>query len=182
MFPPPALSLYTVGSQQHYPCFLSETNGCHVSCSFLFLLTSHLLLEGFCCFLLCVKNSHLISPYIKTKFKFDLIINLTLVLLIMNEYIWFDKGATFLVWFGPTVRLTVSDPDLIREIFTSKSEFYEKNEAPPLVKQLEGDGLLSLKGEKWAHHRKIISPTFHMENLKVKFILNYHHFILLLLF
>lgn len=76
-------------------------------------------------------------------------------------------GGMFLVWFGPTVRLTVSDPDLIREIFTSKSEFYEKNEAPPLVKQLEGDGLLSLKGEKWAHHRKIISPTFHMENLKL---------------
>ncbi|KAK2411573.1 cytochrome P450 734A1 [Trifolium repens] len=76
-------------------------------------------------------------------------------------------GGTFLVWFGPTVRLTVSDPDLIREIFTSKSEFYEKNEAPPLVKQLEGDGLLSLKGEKWAHHRRIISPTFHMENLKL---------------
>ncbi|OIW18563.1 hypothetical protein TanjilG_13315 [Lupinus angustifolius] len=76
-------------------------------------------------------------------------------------------GTTFLVWFGPTVRLTVSDPDLIREIFTSKSEFYEKNEAPPLVKQLEGDGLLSLKGQKWAHHRRIISPTFHMENLKL---------------
>ncbi|XP_059638040.1 cytochrome P450 734A1-like [Cornus florida] len=76
-------------------------------------------------------------------------------------------GSTFLVWFGPTVRLTVSDPDLIREIFTSKSEFYEKNEAHPLVKQLEGDGLLSLKGEKWAHHRKIITPTFHMENLKL---------------
>lgn len=71
-----------------------------------------------------------------------------------------------MVWFGPTSRLTVADPDLIREIF-SKSEFYEKNEAHPLVKQLEGDGLLSLKGEKWAHHRKIISPTFHMENLKV---------------
>ncbi|KAJ9688576.1 hypothetical protein PVL29_014298 [Vitis rotundifolia] len=76
-------------------------------------------------------------------------------------------GATFLVWFGPTVRLTISDPDLIREIFASKSEFYEKNEAHPLVKQLEGDGLLSLKGEKWAHHRKIITPTLHMENLKL---------------
>jgi hypothetical protein len=78
-------------------------------------------------------------------------------------------GATFLVWFGPTVRLTIADPDLIRDIFTSKSEFYEKIEAHPLVKQLEGDGLLSLKGEKWAHHRKIITPTFHMENLKVSF-------------
>ncbi|KAK9149715.1 hypothetical protein Scep_008472 [Stephania cephalantha] len=76
-------------------------------------------------------------------------------------------GATFLVWFGPTPRLTVSDPDLIREIFTSRSEFYEKNESHPLVRQLEGDGLLSLKGEKWAHHRKIITPTFHMDNLKL---------------
>ncbi|KAL8136834.1 hypothetical protein V2J09_002835 [Rumex salicifolius] len=76
-------------------------------------------------------------------------------------------GATFVVWFGPTARVTVSDPDLIREIFASKSEFYEKIEANPLVKQLEGDGLISLKGTKWAHHRKIITPTFHMENLKL---------------
>nr|XP_048320717.1 cytochrome P450 734A1 isoform X2 [Ziziphus jujuba var. spinosa] len=76
-------------------------------------------------------------------------------------------GAPFLVWFGPTVRLAVADPDLIREVFSSKSELYEKNDAHPLVKQLEGDGLLSLKGEKWAHHRKIIAPTFHMENLKL---------------
>jgi len=79
----------------------------------------------------------------------------------------FDEGSTFLVWFGPTVRVTIADPDLIREILTSKSELYEKNESPPLVKLLEGDGLLSLKGEKWAHHRRIISPTFRMENLKV---------------
>lgn len=76
-------------------------------------------------------------------------------------------GATFLIWFGPTVRLTVSDPDLVREIFTTKAELYEKVEAHPLIKQLEGEGLLSLKGEKWAHHRKIITPTFHMENLKL---------------
>ncbi|GKA40926.1 cytochrome P450 734A1-like protein [Tanacetum coccineum] len=76
-------------------------------------------------------------------------------------------GPTFLIWFGPMARLTVADPDLIREIFCSKSELYEKNEAHPLIKQLEGDGLLSLKGEKWALHRKIISPTFHMDNLKL---------------
>ncbi|GMH18947.1 hypothetical protein Nepgr_020788 [Nepenthes gracilis] len=75
-------------------------------------------------------------------------------------------GATFLIWFGPTARIVVSDPNLIREIFT-KSESYEKIEAHPLVKQLEGGGLISLKGEKWAHHRKIITPTFHMENLKL---------------
>ncbi|KAL2516569.1 Cytochrome [Forsythia ovata] len=78
-----------------------------------------------------------------------------------------NYGAMFLVWFGPTPRLTVSDPALIREIFVVKSEFFEKNESPLLVRKLEGDGLLSLKGEKWAHHRKIIQPTFHTENLKL---------------
>ncbi|KAL0342068.1 UNVERIFIED_CONTAM: cytochrome [Sesamum calycinum] len=76
-------------------------------------------------------------------------------------------GSTFLVWFGATGRLTVSDPALIREIFVLKSELFEKNESPPLVRKIEGDGLLSLKGEKWAHHRKIIQPTFHTENLKL---------------
>ncbi|CAM8923000.1 unnamed protein product [Rhodiola kirilowii] len=76
-------------------------------------------------------------------------------------------GATFLVWFGTTARLTVSDPELIREIFTTRAESYEKTDTHPLVKQLEGNGLLSLKGEKWSHHRKIINPTFHMENLKL---------------
>ena len=65
-------------------------------------------------------------------------------------------------------RLTIVDPDIVREVFSSKSELFEKNEAHPLIKQLEGDGLLSLKGEKWALHRKIITPTFHMDNLKVK--------------
>lgn len=63
--------------------------------------------------------------------------------------------------------MTISDPALIRDIFVLKSESFEKNESPPLVKKLEGDGLLSLKGEKWAHHRKIITPTLYIENLKV---------------
>ncbi|WOK97048.1 Cytochrome P450 [Canna indica] len=76
-------------------------------------------------------------------------------------------GSTFLLWFGPTARLTVADPDLIREIFLSRSDAFERYESHPLVRQLEGEGLVSLRGEKWAHHRKVLTPTFHMENLKL---------------
>ncbi|KAH7652135.1 Cytochrome P450 B-class protein, partial [Dioscorea alata] len=76
-------------------------------------------------------------------------------------------GSTFVLWFGPVARLTVADPDLIREIFVSRSEYFERYEAHPLVRQLEGEGLVSLRGQKWAHHRKVINPTFHMDNLKL---------------
>ncbi|XP_064994721.1 cytochrome P450 734A6 isoform X1 [Musa acuminata AAA Group] len=76
-------------------------------------------------------------------------------------------GSTFLLWFGPTPRLTVADPDLIREIFLSRSDVFERYESHPLVRQLEGEGLVSLRGEKWAHHRKVLTPTFHMGNLKL---------------
>ncbi|KAJ0962283.1 hypothetical protein J5N97_030111 [Dioscorea zingiberensis] len=76
-------------------------------------------------------------------------------------------GSTFLLWFGPTARLTVADPDLIREIFVSRADSFERYESHPLVRQLEGDGLVSLRGAKWAHHRKVLTPTFHMDNLKL---------------
>nr|QNN89158.1 cytochrome P450 [Achyranthes bidentata] len=78
-------------------------------------------------------------------------------------------GATYLVWFGPTPRLTIADPSLIREIYSTNSKFYEKYESHPLVRKLEGNGLVSLTGDndQWAHRRKTISPMFHLENLKL---------------
>ncbi|KAH6829949.1 Cytochrome P450 superfamily protein [Perilla frutescens var. hirtella] len=76
-------------------------------------------------------------------------------------------GSMYLIWFGPTPRLTISDPALIKEIFFTKSEYFEKYDPPLQVKRIEGDGLLNLKGEKWAHHRKIMQPFFYMENLKL---------------
>ncbi|XP_020572675.1 cytochrome P450 734A6-like [Phalaenopsis equestris] len=76
-------------------------------------------------------------------------------------------GSTFLLWFGPTARLAVADPELIREIFISRADFFDRYESHPLIRQLEGEGLVSLRGEKWAHHRKVLNPTFHMDNLKL---------------
>lgn len=78
-----------------------------------------------------------------------------------------SAGSTFVIWFGPTPRLAVADPDLIREIFVSRSDHFDRYEAHPMVRQLEGDGLTNLHGPKWALHRRVLSPAFHPDNLKV---------------
>lgn len=78
-----------------------------------------------------------------------------------------SAGSTFVIWFGPTPRLAVADPDLIQEIFVSRSDRFDRYEAHPMVRQLEGDGLTNLHGPKWALHRRVLSPAFRPDNLKV---------------
>ena len=84
----------------------------------------------------------------------------------------YDLHGTFLLWFGPVAKITITDPDMVREIFSVRFDDYEKTESSSVVRKLEGDGLLNLKGDKWVQHRSIINPAFHMENLRVIIISN----------
>ncbi|XP_059069037.1 cytochrome P450 CYP72A616-like isoform X2 [Cryptomeria japonica] len=68
--------------------------------------------------------------------------------------------------FGPNAMLVVPHPELIKEILSTKFGNYPKPPANPLGRQLLGKGLVGLKGEKWAQHRRIINPAFHMDLLK----------------
>lgn len=59
----------------------------------------------------------------------------------------------------------ITNPEQIKEVFNKIYDF-EKAATFPLFRLLAG-GLASYKGDKWATHRRIINPAFHLEKIKV---------------
>lgn len=74
-------------------------------------------------------------------------------------------GKTFFVWAGPTPMVSITNPELIREVFTKMHDF-QKAKFNPIFDELF-PGLGSYEGEDCAQHRKIINLAFHMEKLKI---------------
>lgn len=80
-------------------------------------------------------------------------------------------GRPFVYWFGPRPRLVISDPELVKAAMTDSTGAFDKAGAGgnnPLARQLIGEGLTGLSGETWARHRRVISPAFNMERVKVR--------------
>ncbi|KAG2246278.1 hypothetical protein Bca52824_085906 [Brassica carinata] len=75
-----------------------------------------------------------------------------------------SHGRTFFIWTGPVPTIMITDPEHIKEVFSKVYDF-EMNASFPLVRLLVG-GLASYKGDKWARHRRIINPAFHLEKIK----------------
>ncbi|XP_010465352.1 PREDICTED: cytochrome P450 72A13-like [Camelina sativa] len=73
-------------------------------------------------------------------------------------------GKTFFIWIGPIPTIVITNPEQIKEIFNKVYDF-EKASTFPLIRLLAG-GLASYKGDKWASHRRIINPAFHLEKIK----------------
>ncbi|XP_062206245.1 cytochrome P450 CYP72A616-like [Phragmites australis] len=78
----------------------------------------------------------------------------------MKEY-----GKMSFTWFGPTPRVMVSDPELVREILSNKFGHFGKPKSSRIGKLL-ANGVVSHEGEKWAKHRRILNPAFHLEKIK----------------
>lgn len=74
-------------------------------------------------------------------------------------------GKDSFFWLGPKPTVLIMNHDLIKEV-TLKYVTYEKPHSNPLTRLL-AQGIVSLEGDKWAKHRKIINPAFHQEKLKV---------------
>ncbi|KAI4357009.1 hypothetical protein L6164_000988 [Bauhinia variegata] len=74
-------------------------------------------------------------------------------------------GKNCFVWFGPTPRLIMMDPNQVKQVLNNVPDF-PKQTWNPLVKFI-GTGLANYEGHKWAKHRKIVTPAFSLEKLKM---------------
>ncbi|KAG6471326.1 cytochrome P450 CYP72A219-like [Zingiber officinale] len=68
-------------------------------------------------------------------------------------------------WMGTKPRALIADPDQIREVLADKTGEIGKANTSHLFKYFL-TGVLGQEGEKWAKHRKILNPAFHIEKLK----------------
>ncbi|CAL4975183.1 unnamed protein product [Urochloa decumbens] len=76
-----------------------------------------------------------------------------------------ENGKLSFIWFGPTPRMMIPDPELVTEILSNKFGHFGKPETGRIGKLL-ANGLFSYEGEKWAKHRRILNPAFHHEKIK----------------
>ncbi|KAL8131821.1 cytochrome P450 72A397-like [Apium graveolens] len=74
-------------------------------------------------------------------------------------------GKNSFMWFGQTPRLLITDPELIREVLTKNYRF-KKLKQNPIVRMFS-NGLGSIDGDQWTQHRKLLTPAFHLQKLKL---------------
>ncbi|XP_020593039.1 cytochrome P450 734A6-like, partial [Phalaenopsis equestris] len=75
-------------------------------------------------------------------------------------------GRKFLYWFGTQPRLAIGDPTVVRAAMTDTSGTIDKPAFVAGSRELFGEGLVGLTGEKWARHRRIVGPAFSLERVK----------------
>ncbi|CAF2127615.1 unnamed protein product [Brassica napus] len=75
-----------------------------------------------------------------------------------------NHGMTFFTWLGTTPTITIMDPEHIKEVFKKIYDFQKPHTFP--LGDVIAKGLATYDGEKWAKHRRIINPAFHLEKIK----------------
>ncbi|KAI5004061.1 hypothetical protein ZWY2020_031304 [Hordeum vulgare] len=78
-----------------------------------------------------------------------------------------QHGEPFLYWHGPQPRICIFEYEMARQILSSKSGHFVKNDAHPTLLALVGKGLGFMEGADWVRHRRIINPVFTIDKLKM---------------
>ena len=71
----------------------------------------------------------------------------------------------FVTNFQTEILFNLRDPQYVKE-FLQNQKYYVKTKSIDFLKELVGTGLVTIEGDKWKTHRKIISNSFHYEFLK----------------
>ncbi|KAK1293015.1 hypothetical protein QJS10_CPB17g00836 [Acorus calamus] len=77
------------------------------------------------------------------------------------------RGDTFFYWFGLQPRICITNPDMVKQVLSNKFDFYTKDKPRPAIAALLGKGLVMTNGTDWVRHRRVVSPAFTMDKLKV---------------
>ncbi|RRT36782.1 hypothetical protein B296_00059015 [Ensete ventricosum] len=75
-------------------------------------------------------------------------------------------GKIYFTWVGPVPEVTIADVGLVKQLLLNMSTDFEKPQLNPLG-QFFFRGMFIYEGEKWAKHKRIMNPSFHMAKLKV---------------
>ncbi|KAF5798413.1 putative 11-oxo-beta-amyrin 30-oxidase [Helianthus annuus] len=73
-------------------------------------------------------------------------------------------GRCYITWMGWNPRVTIIDPDLIKDVLTKLNDF-RKGRSNPFLKFIT-TGVVTMEGDQWVKHRRLINPAFHVEKLK----------------
>ncbi|KAK7269534.1 hypothetical protein RIF29_22265 [Crotalaria pallida] len=77
-------------------------------------------------------------------------------------------GKIFLHWYGTQPRICIPDAELAKVILSNNFGFYAKDKPrPSIITMLGGRGLGLVAGLEWVKRRRILSPAFSMDKLKI---------------
>ncbi|XP_021744885.1 cytochrome P450 CYP72A219-like [Chenopodium quinoa] len=84
---------------------------------------------------------------------------------ILHRLLSNSAGSNCYTWMGPVPTILITKSEQIKEGFNRMNEF-RKPKLNPLTQKFS-TGLVNYEGHKWAKHRKIINPAFHLDKLKL---------------
>lgn len=74
-------------------------------------------------------------------------------------------------WDGTVPSLFISDAKMVKQVLANKFGFFPRLEASGPLLSPFGGGLVLANGEEWARHRRVVSPAFAMDKLKVRMLI-----------